>query len=1003
MKSEFLNRPQPLEDKGPPWQALPPRARYKSSAKTLLLDMMWDFRWIENITDKANPPSLNSQDEWGQICVPSSFVMPFHDATFTLPHGSPVYTNVMFPFPIDPPFVPNKNPAGEYKVQVIWVDPPPRAVLRFEGIEGAADIWWNKKYIGSTRGSRLPIEFNLNDLITGDDQLEVRVYHFSAASYLEDQDEWWLPGIIREVSLIELPTRAIRDVAIEAEWLGAAGQIKVTVELNIENSECSPLSISLPELNIALSSGQTTQVEGVKPWSQEDPQLYTILITTGEITTGGEKVELKIGFRTIKIVDGIFTVNGKPVSLRGVNRHEHHPKFGRHVPSEVLRNELALMKRANINAIRTSHYPPHPEMLDLADEWGFWVVDECDLETHGFGLVDWRQNPTDDESWQEALVDRMARMVIRDRNHPSIIMWSLGNEAGVGKNLAAMSNRTRNLDNSRPIHYEGDQECRYVDVWSRMYAPHEELEAIGQRLEPALNDLKQDMQRRKMPFVLCEYAHAMGTGPGGLTEYQTTFDRYPRIMGGFIWEWLEHGISHIDNGKAATAYGGDFGESVHDANFVIDGLVSCERQPRAQLHDLAAVFAPMIMSLDRKSLSLTITNRRDFTDSSDLELIWRITTEVGSKESGFIYLKSLAPQKSTTIMLPAQIQIGLAHDDCVLTIEFVTKESSAWAEAGLSISKISQKFAGSNDPIWGRPLLSKDENVKIISSKRNSNGSLEDLISIDENTGVILALGSLEVFDWAIDLWRAPTDNDLKQASTELTQPAVAERWKTFGLDRPISRLVSLNWSKQRTLLDVITRVGAASIDSGVECHWKWGTREKNLLLDLTVTPYGHWPVSWNSHWARVAISWNILGSSSDSINWFGRGPGPAYPDTGQAANWGWFEKSVLDLQERTVRPQESSRRSHVDWFTIKNGFGVSTTDGMGMTIRPWSTKHVASTTHDHLLTTDGRLHIAIDLASTGIGTAACGPGVLPKYRLTAQTINKKFEFFNLAEGTQNE
>jgi beta-galactosidase len=276
------------------------------------------------------------------------------------------------------------------------------------------------------------------------------------------------------------------------------------------------------------------------------------VLHTLRVRTPGETVELAIGFRTVAIVDGVFTVNGAPVQLRGVNRHEHHPDFGRHVPRAVVEAELLLMKRSNINAIRTSHYPPDPSMLDLADRLGFWVIDEADVETHGFGPNDWRGNPTDDVAWEAALRDRAARMVERDRNHPSIVMWSLGNEAGVGRNLAAMAAEIRSRDATRPLHYEGDQSCADLDVWSQMYPSHATVELIGRGEEPLLDDPALDARRRAMPFVLCEYAHAMGTGPGGLTEYQRLFDTYPRLMGGFIWEWLEHGIHVERDGQRVT-------------------------------------------------------------------------------------------------------------------------------------------------------------------------------------------------------------------------------------------------------------------------------------------------------------------------------------------------------------------------------------------------------------------------------------------------------------------
>ena len=994
MTSEQAIHPLALTNPGPPIGVLEARARLSSSSRQLQLNGEWQFRWVEKVLDPELPPSQHSGVSWGKILVPASYVMPAHDELLQdLEHGKPSYTNVKYPFPIDPPFPPALNPAGEYRLEVSWENPPQRALLRFEGIEGAADIWWNGKFLGSTRGSRLPSEFELNGLIEESNQLELRVYQFSAASYLEDQDEWWAPGIIRDVLLIERPDFAIRDVQVVAGFKGEKGQLRVSVELDSLADTEPTLEITLVEKDLPVHQDAQMEVTGVEPWNQEAPNLYTIRVTTGPANQGGETVELRVGFRTIEILDGVFTVNGKPISLRGVNLHEHHPKWGRHVPKDVMKKDLALMKQHNVNAIRTAHYPPHPDMLDLADEWGFWVIDECDFETHGFEYASWRANPTDDPDWEEAIVDRMKRMVIRDRNHPSVIMWSLGNEAGVGQNLAAMAKAARSLDNTRPLHYEGDQECKDVDVWSQMYPAHESVEAIGQRIEPALADQELDARRRQMPYVLCEYAHAMGTGPGGLTEYQELFDKYPRIMGGFIWEWLEHGIDLIQDGQVTTAYGGDFGELVHDGNFVIDGLVSSAREPRAQLKDLAAVFTPVIIQFEANGTQVRLKNRRDFEDSADLETRWSIETGTGVMASGVLAHEPILAQGFALLDLPQAAREPIENTDSILKIEIVQKHESAWAEADWVLATETKKLSGSTKPSWGRPASGLSENAT-----SETAWSLRDLLSVDESTGRVLRLGSNPILNWGLDLWRAPTDNDLRVSTNEPKEPAAAKRWELLGLANPFSRLISLNWSHNNSELEVVTRVGFASVDSSVECIWKWSGQGSDLLLNLTVTPSGSWPIEWSSHWARVAISFEISGSEQDEISWFGRGPSPAYPDNGQAANWGWFGKQVADLQERTVRPQESGRRAEVSWFQKNHAFGVASALGMGVTIRPWSPKDVAATSHDHLLQSDQNLHVALDIACSGVGTAACGPGVLKEYRLPAQVVTGQFAFFGLKE-----
>lgn len=919
------------------------------------------------------------------IPVPASFVMPHLDNFLKQPHGLPSYTNVNYPFPVDPPFPPDENGVGEYQTDVSWQSPPKRAVLRFDGIEGAADVWWNDSYLGSVRGSRLPTEFDLSGLIAKDNILTLRVFTFSAASYLEDQDEWWLPGIIRDVSVISRPTVSIEDVAVKANWIDGVATLEVEVKTNPSEASES-VRLQIVETATQLELNRTSTIPNVLPWTAETPNLYTLRVESGNNAEAGEQVEIRFGFRTVSIQDSTFTVNGVPIQLRGVNRHEHHPLWGRAVPESTVREELALMKRSNVNAIRTSHYPPSTLLLDLADELGFWVIDECDLETHGFGNVGWVGNPTDDSEWEAAIVDRANRMVERDKNHPCIVMWSLGNEAGVGKNLAAMGKAIKSIDNSRPLHYEGDQSCEHVDLWSMMYPPVDLVEQVGLGTEEPLEDRELEARRRKMPFVLCEYAHAMGTGPGGLSEYQDLFDKYPRLIGGFIWEWLEHGITTIENGVAKTNYGGDFGEVIHDGNFVIDGLVSSDRQPRASLLDLAAVYAPVTLRLNATGTELTIISRFDFTDTSHLSLHWEMKHENGSIGSGSMEYAPLAARETRVIPMPGQAASVLAENSGVLTV-WLENDHATWAvPAGLKISSAQ--------------VVSPKGAFESRSTGRESLASSRDLaseIEICPTTGRLLRLGTVEIKDWSLTLWRAPTDNDLRTAWREAEYPAAAERWKMLGLDRLVSRLVSID-TVSNNEIRVFTRVGAAATNAAIDCTWTWALTQSGVELKLDVAPNDHWPKSWPSHWARVGVSFTLPEPPTVAVDWFGEGPGPGYPDTGQAGNLGWYSSSIEQMQERTVRPQESSRRAGVLMARIGDSLSATFAEPVGLTVRPWSTDVVAKTTHDHLLPVSTSCHVVIDFACSGVGTAACGPGVLPKYQLPAQRVSGQvfFETLNL-------
>ena len=963
--------PQALTDPGPGRFARPARATPPSTARRVDLSGEWEFRWHADAV--AAPAPCEGWGDAGRVLVPSSHVMPIHDQTVQGAHGAPAYTNVRFPFPVDPPYPPAVNPAGDYRTRVYWPGAvPSRAVLRFEGVEGAADVWWDGHYLGSTRGSRLPTEFALDGVLANDNELVVRVHHFSAASYVEDQDAWWLPGIIREVVVEERPVRGIDAVRASAEWSDGRGALRVDVDLP-DGVRAEDVTVDVLGVAEGLPVGVVTDL-AVEPWSAESPQLYTVRVSTGP-EPDHETVQLRVGFRSIAISDGVFAVNGSPIRLRGVNRHEHHPVWGRHVPADIVRTELLMMKAHGINAIRTAHYPPHPRMLDLADELGFWVMDECDVETHGFEVVGWRGNPTDDPAWEAALRDRMARMVERDRHHPSIIMWSLGNEAGTGRNLAAMADEARRRDPSRPLHYEGDQTCRDVDVWSRMYASPDEVAAIVTRTEPAIDDEDADTRRRAMPFLLCEYAHAMGTGPGGLTEYQELFDAHPRLMGGFVWEWLEHGIDSERNGRPATAYGGDFDEPVHDGNFVIDGLVAADRTPRPQLADLGAVFAPIVLTVDDHEV--TVRSRYDTIDTSHATFRWAVATARGIADEGELSVPVLPPRGTTRIALPDAVRQRLNGGGGVLTVTAVVAQSRPGLDPG--------QLLGRAQPVSARTALAA------WAAERSENARSEPLLSWDPQTGALVSMGDCLLGGVALDLWRAPTDNDRGVGWTEDAQPSAADRWAHNGLHRPIVRLID------RTERDgapvVRTRVGAAATDARVDCTWVWTPVAGGVRLDLTAEPSGGWNPDWTSHWARVAVTARIPGRGTSRVAWAGRGPGPAYADTGQGSGWGWFADTVSGLHVPTARPQEAGRRADVYWASVADALQILAPHGVGLTVRPWDPLTVAATSHDADLPASDTVHIAIDFAASGVGTAACGPGVLPPYQLPARTVTGSVTF----------
>ncbi|NED83198.1 DUF4981 domain-containing protein, partial [Streptomyces sp. SID11233] len=650
------------EDVSPGSGGLAPRSWYPASdAPRVSLNGEWAFRFS---------PAAGARDEsfaqpgfdasgWRTVEVPGHWVLQGAG-------GAPAYTNVVYPFPVDPPRVPSENPTGDHLRRFTLPAGLPEGgdlVLRFDGVESCARVWLNGQELGDFKGSRLAHEFAVGGLLrAGENVLAVRVHAWSCGSYLEDQDQWWLPGIFRDVTLLHRPRGAPRDFFVHAGYDHRDGCGTLRVEC-----EGAEGRILVPELGVDAPTGEPVTLP-VEPWTAETPRLYD-----AELVTPGERIPLRVGFRTVVVEDGVIKVNGRRLLFRGVNRHEFHPETGRTVDAATMRHDLVLMKRHNINAVRTSHYPPHPAFLDLCDELGLWVIDECDLETHGFADLEWRGNPVDDERWIPALLDRAERMVERDKNHASVIIWSLGNECGSGRGLSAMAEWIRGRDPERLLHYEGDPSCEDVDLYSRMYPAHAEVELIGQRAEEPWGDPELDARRRAMPFIMCEYAHAMGNGPGGLSEYQRLFERYERCQGGFVWEWIDHGLAHPEYG---FAYGGDFGEELHDGNFVCDGLLFPDRTPSPGLVEYKKVIEPVRIGPGPSAGAFTVTNGYDFTGLGHLDFLWSHEVDGVVVASGALKVPELAPGAS------AEVTAEAGGGEGVWTVRAVLAGDTAWAGRG---------------------------------------------------------------------------------------------------------------------------------------------------------------------------------------------------------------------------------------------------------------------------------------------------------------------------------
>ncbi|WP_020672984.1 glycoside hydrolase family 2 TIM barrel-domain containing protein [Amycolatopsis nigrescens] len=935
-----------VEDPAPGYGGLAPRAAFGSdarSARSLSLNGDWLFRLSPSVP--AAPAAIERDDfddsAWSELPVPANWQL--HG------HGSPAYTNVAYPFPVNPPEVPSDNPTGDYRLRFTlsaeWQDEP--AVLRFDGIDSCARIWLNGHELGVTKGSRLPAEFAVGPLLrTGENLLAVRVHQWSSGSYLEDQDMWWLSGIFRDVTLLARPDGGIADYWIRADYDHVTGQGTLRVEAGPD------VRISVDELGIEdHPTGEPIPAGVVEPWSAELPRLYL-----GELRTAAERVPVRIGFRTVRVEDGQLKVNGRPVLLHGVNRHEHHPRFGRAVPGAAAVADIELMKRHNINAVRTSHYPPDPAFLELCDEYGLWVIDECDLETHGFGMLGWAGNPSDDPQWTDAYLDRMRRTVERDKNRPSVILWSLGNESHTGPNLARMASWTRERDETRPVHYEGDFECEYVDVYSRMYADHQEVDRIGRQED-------ENERRRELPFLLCEYAHAMGNGPGGLLEYRELFERHPRCQGGFVWEWIDHGITRQDaDGREFFAYGGDFGEPIHDGHFIIDGLVFPDRSPSPGLTEFAKVIEPVRIS--GTSSGIRVENHYDFATLEHLTFSWQLEDEGIVVAEGRLEVPTVQPGQSAVVALPA---LTATTGESWLTVRAALSEDTRWAEAGHVVGWGQLPISAAAEPPAAGPaatVFRAPDQLQL------------GIGRFDPVSGMLTGIGGHQVTGPRLDLWRAPTENDRGSARPD------EQAWRGAGLHRLQHRVADV--TVEDGALVVRTRVAPPALGFGMFADYRWRADADGLRLRVDIEPDGEWPCSLPRLGLRMALP-----GAFERVEWFGGGPGEAYPDSRQAARIGRFAYGIDELQTPYVYPQENGNRTDVRWARLSTASGseirIEGSPVFDFTARRWTSEELDAAEHTVDLRPGELVHLNLDLAQHGLGSASCGPGVLPQYRLHAR------------------
>ena len=985
------------------------------------LNGAWAFRCFANpasVPEAFSSPDYDDSD-WDRIAVPGNWQVQGYD--------KPIYTNVQYPFPIDPRYaeasksmvwstriserglpaealrlpldVPrDDNPTGCYRttfgVPEGWDGR--QVFVRFEGVDSAFHLWVNGRAVGYSQDSRLPAEFNLTPYLRrGLNVLAAEVYRWTDGAYLEDQDFWRLSGIYRDVALWSVPevhmwdyaVRTVLDsdyrhaelqVTVDVRNLGATAAAGFTAEatlLDAADREIVSFGSALPIVASGGVGHATLQALVADPdkWSAERPALYRLVLALRD--PDGRIVQAestRVGFRSVELESGQLLVNGVSVLIKGVNRHEHDPKTGHTVSVDSMLADIRLMKQFNINAVRTCHYPDDPRWYDLCDEYGLYILDEANIESHGV----W-DRPAKDPAWRDAFLERVTRMVARDKNHACVIGWSLGNEAGYGTNFVDCAAWVHENDPTRFVHYHPAYDEPEVDMVSLMYPT---VESLAQHATD---------QNETRPVIMCEYAHAMGNSPGNLKEYWEVIEAYPRAIGGFVWDWVDQGLLRTEpNGDTWYAYGGDFGDDPNDGNFCINGLIWPDRVPHPSLWEYKKVLEPVrVEPLDLATGTVRITNRYDFTDLSGLDVTWTVVRDGKTLESGTLPKLSTQPGQSTVVTLP----YTLPSPDAALK---VTGRTETWLVMRFTLAEGSMMMPMGHEVAWAQFALPVDQPARVPVGVMPSVHLAEAdgrvtvqgdrfAIVFDRATGRLMAWEQVDHqgVAWPVvlngpttNLWRAPTDNDAR---------SMAGRWREAGLD------VLTETAETVTVEQLAPEV--------VKVTFKMEASAPDVTSAFAYTIYGNGDVVLEHcvevgesvpPVARVGLKLT-LPESYEKFTWYGRGPHESYVDRKEGAAVGVYSSTVDAEYVPYIKPQEFGNKTDVRWvaLTDQEGRGLL---AVGMPLLEVSAHHyaaadLAAAGHTHELKRRPEIELHLDLAQSGLGSASCGPGVRPQYELTAQ------------------
>ncbi len=974
----------------------------------LNLNGSWKFHWAKQPSERpADFYKLEYEvGSWDDIEVPGNWQLQGY--------GIPIYTNATYPFKPEPPFVINEdtpdhytskklpNPVGSYRrtftIPRNWDDR--RVFLHFDGVKSAFYVWLNGRKVGYSQGSMLPAEFDITDYLqTGENTIAVEVYRWSDGSYLEDQDMWRFSGIYRQVYLFSTPQVHIVDFAVRTEldknYQDADLQLRPKIKVyNNQNTKGwvvearlfdaagqavfdKPLRKSVNDIRFERYNPRKpprfpliqARIKNPKKWSAEHPYLYTLVLSLHD--NHGMVVEAescRVGFREVEIKNGQLFINGRSIKLLGVNRHEHDPDRGRAVTLDSMIQDIKAMKQNNINAVRTSHYPNDPQWYDLCDEYGLYLIGETNLETHGQdGYL------SNQPEWLQAFVDRAVRMVERDTNHPSVIIWSLGNESGVGPNHATMSAWIHEHDPTRPVLYERAQDPYYVDIISRMYASVEGIVAL------ATND-------DTRPMVLCEYAHAMGNSVGNLYQYWDAIRSHKRLIGGFIWDWVDQGLRKTGTGWDGQehefwAYGGDYGDHPNDGNFCCNGIVQPDRQPNPSLHEVKKVYQYIsAQPLDAQPGRVVVQNRYDFTSLERFTPVWDLLEDGQIVDGGVLPTLSTAPGEKEIVTLPLDKSIIKPGREYFVQISFVLAEDTPWALQGHVVAWDEFKLPHDRETVD-----SSESEVRALSVRETSQAveiSGDDFtVSFSKRNGSLASLkyDGKEIIqrDLLPNFWRAPIDNDNGNG-----MPRRSGVWKTAVSK---GKLYSLNITRPS---ESMARVEAA-ISLAAEKSMFYATY--TVFASGQITVNGRLiPSSKLPEIPRVGMQMQIP-AAYNTIHWYGRGPWENYWDRKTGSAIAQYRMNVEDFIFDYIRPQENANRCDVRWFTLtdKDGRGLRF-KGMpqiDFSVWPYAMEDLEKARHTHELPRRDFLTVNVDHRQMGVGgDNSWGARPHPEYRLPANS-----------------